>query len=199
MTRTEKLKTALKYWYEGKGYTRAIKAMHLAQYLHRGVRKDGVTPEIFHQISIAGYLKTISEGSMYPEDVQILAWLHDAEEDERSAFLSFEPAAMEWLGESCRADISNLNKNDMDDEDYYDSLSYSPSASLVKGADRIHNHQTMIGAFSHDKRKSYMEETERFVIPMLKEARMRFPEQTNAYYNIIHMLRTQIELLSQVT
>lgn len=195
MTRTDKLKTALKYWYEGKGYLRAVKAMHLSQYLHRGVRKDGVTPEIHHQISVAGYLKTISDGVMYPEEVQVVAWLHDAEEDARSEFLSFEAEAMVWLGD-CRADISTLNKTGMTTEDYYDMLSYSPVASIVKGADRIHNHQTMSGVFTPEKVDSYIEETLTYVLPMLKEARMRFPEQTNPYYNIIHVLRTQMELIT---
>lgn len=199
MTRTEKLKTALKYWYEGKGYNRAIKAMHLAQNLHMGTRKDGVTPEIFHQISVAGYLKTISDGVIDPENIQIVAWLHDAEEDEREAFRSRLDDAMPWLGVSCLTEIQNLNKSGWDTEVYYDTLSYSPIASIVKGADRIHNHQTMNGVFTQEKKEAYIKETKLYVLPMLKEARMNFPEQTNAYYNIIHVLRTQIELITGET
>lgn len=198
MTRTEKLKTALKYWYEGMGYQNAIRAMHVAQRIHTGFRKDGVTPEIFHQISVAGYLKTINEGVMHPEAVQIAAWLHDSAED----YLSDYSFMMLRFGKEFDAivphAINTLAKTGLTTETYYENLSMCPVASIVKGADRIHNHQTMSGVFSAEKQAEYIKETQDFVIPMLKEARMSFPEQTNAYYNIIHILRTQIELLEGI-
>ena len=71
-------------------------------------------------------------------------------------------------------------------------------ASVVKGADRIHNVQTMIDVFTYEKQKEYIRETQEFIVPMLKEARRRFPRQEPAYENIQHVLVSQAELLQAV-
>jgi len=68
----------------------------------------------------------------------------------------------------------------------------------VKGADRIHNVQTMLGVFDLAKQQEYIHETEEYILPTLKEARRRFPHQEPAYENIKHMLQSQIELLVAV-
>ena len=73
-------------------------------------------------------------------------------------------------------------------------MAYNPLASIAKGVDRMHNFQSMSGVFDLDKQQRYMEETEQYIIPMLKEARKNFPEQEPVYQNIKHVLRTQIEL-----
>jgi hypothetical protein len=56
----------------------------------------------------------------------------------------------------------------------------------------------MLGAFDLAKQQEYIQETEEYILPALKEARRRFPHQEPAYENIKHMLQSQIELLSAV-
>lgn len=72
-------------------------------------------------------------------------------------------------------------------------MGYDPIASLAKGIDRMHNHQSMHGVFSAEKQKSCIEETETYILPMLHVARNQFPQQEAAYQNIKHVLQTQIE------
>lgn len=190
-----KLRTALRYWYEGKGYFRALEAMNIAIDTHTGFRKDGVTPEIHHQISLAGYLKTLTGGLIEEEDSHALAWLHDVQEDYPHVYgaLSTGSIAMRYV---LTGEAQALNKNLFPNKEaYYKELVRFPTTSIVKGVDRIHNFQTMPGVFTVEKQISYIAEGETYVIPMLKQAIKNHPEQTNAYYNVIHMLRTQIELL----
>jgi hypothetical protein len=71
-------------------------------------------------------------------------------------------------------------------------------ASIVKPADRIDNQGSMVGVFTIEKQKSYIVETQEFILPALKEAKRRFPEQELAYENLKGMLSSQISLLQAV-
>ena len=75
----EKLKSALRYWLYGRGYYMAVKAMEYAGKHHTGLRKDGKTPEFYHQLSIAGYVRTLI--LLHPEETMAAAFLHDVVED----------------------------------------------------------------------------------------------------------------------
>ncbi len=48
------------------------------------------------------------------------------------------------------------------------------------------------------KEPEYIQETETYILPALKEARRQFPKQEPAYENIQHVLVSQIELLQAV-
>lgn len=197
-SKTVRLTRALRNYYEGKGYYRAIRAMNHAHNIHTGFRKDGVTPEIHHQVNIAGYLKTLNEGLLYPESVHVVTWFHDALEDHPSRFYD-AIREDDFLTPEERSAINLITHREGDSwQDYMANVHTSPTASVVKGADRIHNFQTMVGVFSREKRNAYVKECEDYIIPMLKRAKTATPEQTNAYYNIIHVLRTQIDLLGHI-
>ena len=53
----------------------------------------------------------------------------------------------------------------------------------------------MPGVFTPEKQHEYIVECETWIIPMLKLARRKFPEQEPAYENLKRMLTSQIELL----
>jgi len=53
----------------------------------------------------------------------------------------------------------------------------------------------MIGVFSKEKQKSYMKDVEDYFLPMIKKASYNFPNQTSAYFNIKHLLKSQLELI----
>lgn len=78
---------------------------------------------------------------------------------------------------------------------YFQENSECPVASIVKGSDRIHNLQNMVGVFSIEKQKSYVKEVEEHFLPMIKKASYNFSQQTGAYHNIKHFLKSQIELV----
>jgi (p)ppGpp synthase/HD superfamily hydrolase len=190
----DKYRISMRYWLLGKNYHRAVLAMEFASKYHTGLRKDGVTPEFHHQISIAHYLRTLPD-LRNQEDVLAAAFLHDTVEDYEVSLTDIESR----FGEDVRRAVKKLSKvikgYKKSPEDYYQDMVDCPIASIVKGGDRVHNHQTMTDVFSKEKIVSYIKETEELILPMLKMARRKYPDQELAYENIKHALKGQIDLI----
>jgi nucleoside 2-deoxyribosyltransferase len=192
--RYEKLTGALAHYMTARGYARALAALDFARGCHRGRRKDGVTPELQHQVEIALYLTTLKD---LPEEEQALtvALLHDVVEDydiapeEIERRFGADVARRVWL-------LTKTYRGEKKDPAaYFDAISRDPIASLVKGADRVHNLQSMVGVFPLDKQREYADEAERLFLPMLKDAERRFPHHGAAYRNIRHMIKSQLTLI----
>lgn len=189
--RYQKLFIALRYYCMGAKYTKALKALEFARRIHTGKRKDGITMEFQHQVEIALYLTTLKD-VMNEEECIAVALLHDTMEDYEN--ISYPDICNETdmsIADACVL----LNKNGKKLENYFGDISNHPVASLVKGSDRVHNINSMKGVFTPEKQQEYIKEAEQWFLPMLKNARNKFPEQTRAYFNIEHMLRSQINLL----
>lgn len=190
----DKLFTALKYYLLGKGYFIALKALDFAKHYHNGFRKDGVTPELQHQIEICLYITTLPD-IQDEETALAAALLHDVMED----FDIEESVMVNKFGIEITREVRLLSKKykgiKKSPEYYFHDIAASSVSSIVKGSDRIHNIQSMVGVFTFEKQRKYIDEVEQYFIPMLKDAKYNFPEQSKAYFNIIHMLRNQLELI----
>lgn len=190
----EKLTIALRYWLLGRNYFDALKALEFAARYHTGTRKDG-TPEFSHQIWQANYIRTLEKSLDDPEGTLITTLCHDLLEDYPVA----GETMISMFGKERGTSIIRITKIrdgiKVPDDAYYGEMAEDVRASVAKGGDRIHNHQTMQGAFTRQKQLSYMQETDDLLMPMLKVARRRFPSQELAYENIKHVLRTQMELI----
>lgn len=187
----------MRAWLLGKEFYNAVRALEFAAKYHVGIRKDGVTPEFHHQISIAHYLRTLPN-LRNQEDVLVVAFLHDLVED-----YDVPPDTIRaQFGEQVCSAVVLLSKKYMGQvkptEEYYRAMRGNPLASICKGADRIHNFQTMPSVFSCEKQLRYIGECEAHILPMLAEARNQFPDQELAYENIKHALKGQIELIKLV-
>lgn len=198
----QKLFIAIRYWLLGISqndpqYAIALRALEYAKNIHIGFRKDGKTPEFQHQIEIAHYLRTIYQGLSYPGETLAVAFLHDVPEDYDISYEEIE----EMFGERVRESVELLTKKYKGEKKelsvYFETMVKSPIASIVKGADRINNHQTMHPVFSIEKQKSYMLETKEFIMPMLKKARHLHVEQESIYENIKFALSSQMVLIER--
>jgi len=189
----EKIRSALRYWLYGKEYYLAVKAMEFAAKHHSGLRKDGITPEFYHQLSIAGYVRTLN--LLYPEETMAVAFLHDIVEDCDISVSELE----RQFGKHVSFSVSLLSKRrdgyTIESSPYYLNICNDTIASIIKGADRIHNFQTMIDVFDIPKQQQYIADCKKGILPMLKKARRKFPEQEPAYENIKHALLSQIDLI----
>lgn len=186
----------LRYFLLGKSWFRALKALDLGMEIHVGLRKDKVTPEYLHQIEIALYITTLIDGLLYPEDTIITVLLHDTPED-YPHLLSHQDVRLQF-GERVGQSVYAMDKNGKTEEAYFAGLAADPIASVAKGGDRSHNIRTMPGVFTFEKQLRYKQEVRDNYLPMLKFARRKFPEQTNAYENIKHVFLIQIELLDMI-
>ena len=191
----DKARTAIRYWLLGKGWHTAHKALEMGMVHHTGVRKNG-NPEFSHQIFQAQFARTLPD-LMYPEETLAVIFLHDIIED--CGVLA--STIYRDFGESIGVGVELMSDIYTDGTDkpldvYYSSMSGSAIASIAKGIDRMHNLQSMMSVFSDPKKSRYIEETREHLLPMLKAARKRYPQQEAAYQNVKHILLTQMELIS---
>jgi (p)ppGpp synthase/HD superfamily hydrolase len=68
-------------------------------------------------------------------------------------------------------------------------------AVIVKGVDRLNNISTMTGVFKPTKQRSYVGETKEWHLPMLKEARRKYPQYNAAFENIKYAIKSRIEMI----
>lgn len=200
-SKSEKLSVSMRYWLLGMAqnkpeYVLALRAFDFAATYHTGKRRGG-DPEFIHQLCIGHYLRTLVPSLQHPAETLAAAALHDVVEDYfvpltevEALFGPLVAAAVEKLSKQTER---NGPKKEL--KAYFDAIALCPVASVVKGADRIHNLSTMLGAFTETKQKEYMAETETYFLPMIKAARRSFGVQEPVYENIKLMLSNQLELL----
>lgn len=184
----------LRSWLHGKQWWSALRAFDYARGFHCGLRKDGQTPEFHHQVQIGLNARTLEPFFLEPETVMITCALHDVPEDfdvgHDEIGTRFGARAREAVERTTKKHRGVSKPYDV----YFAAIGEDPTASIVKGLDRCHNVWTMREAFTRDKIGSYADEIDRWFLPMLKDARRRFPEQEQAYQNIAHQLRTMRDI-----
>lgn len=197
-----KLYIALKFRLHGLGYFDAMAVLELCRKIHRGFRKNGITPSFQHQLEIAHFILTLRDVSNV-EDTIIAALCHDSMEDYPGHFLKefrmvAEGSISERAKEVAITTSLQLDKHRYSDyNEYFSALSKNMICSVVKGVDRINNFQSMErGNFKTTKQQTYSDEVVTYFLPMLKEARKRFPKQMDSYYMIEYVLKSQHELIS---
>lgn len=193
-----KQRIALRYWLQGRSMYMALDAMEFAAGYHKGVRKDGVTPEFSHQIAIASHVRTLEPHLLYPQETIAAAFLHDVREDydvsDAKVRALFGPVVADAVDALTK--VFAGRKRDL--AVVAAAIAANPVASIVKAADRVHNQRTMVGVFSPEKIGAYCTETREFILPTVKKARRAFPSQEGAYENLSLVLHTQLELLEHL-
>lgn len=195
----EKQKLILRQQLIGASYFEALAMMEFAERYHSGTRKDGITHEFSHQLGIALYVMTLPD-LVYREETIATVFGHDLKEDFgipdselMAVFRSVEFASRVVEAIDC---VSKKYRDEERDEDVlFERMAKNIIASIVKGADRMHNIQTMVGVFTAEKQRSYIAYAKEKILPMLKKARRNFPHQVRAYENIKFVLLSQIELI----
>lgn len=194
----DKRQTSLRYWLQGAGYFKALEAMEFARHYHIGVRKDGITPEFDHQVSIGQYVRTLHQGILYFEPTIATIFLHDVREDYGVSSEEIETRFGSMVANSVEAMTKEFRGVKKPIQSVFDDIANDPCASIAKGADRIHNFSSMVGVFSLPKQKEYIAEGKDYFLPMLKAARRKFPQQEPIYENIKTMLNSQMTLIESI-
>lgn len=200
MNKYDKMKISLRYWLLGMAqsnpdYLKCVEALEFASKFHTGKRKDGVTNEFEHQLTITHYIRSLINNLEYPSETICVSLLHDVPEDYD---VSFDELTQKF-GPIVSGSTEKLTKFyrgvKKTNEVYFSGIASDPIASIGKGGDRIHNLQSMVGVFTKTKQEEYVKEAEDWILPSLKEARRLFPKQELAYENIKLMMKSQIELI----
>lgn len=193
-----KSRIALYYYLVGKGFTKALRAFNYAERFHSGTRKDGVTPEFAHQIWIANYARTLRIDDSILEDLFSVIFIHDVMEDFDVGFSEITEIFGERVSKSGQLMTKKHRGTQKPFDLYIDEISLDLIASIAKGIDRLHNITTMVGVFSVDKQKQYIDEVENHFYPMLKKARKNFPCHESVFINIQTNLESRIALIKAI-
>lgn len=78
---------------------------------------------------------------------------------------------------------------------YYNMLIQSKEAVITKLIDRCHNVSSMVGTFSIEKLKSYIEETRTYVLPLLRQAKDRFPEESDRLFMLKYHITSVVDAI----
>ncbi|MHD0644837.1 hypothetical protein ACYPKM_04370 [Pseudomonas aeruginosa] len=164
-------------------YNDCVRALnYIVERVHTGTRKDGVTPESYHQLSILGFLLTQHKNLINPRAVYMAAILHDVIEDYPELISEVALMFPDDIVYAIR--LSKVrNGADVPYDLYFSEMAECPVCSVVKLADRIHNASTMAGVFSFEKTRKYLDEIIKYFLPMAKTARRNFPQQA-AFYEL---------------
>jgi len=194
---------ALRYWLLGHNYNEALRALDYNRRLFTGTRKDGVTPEFDHHVCQVQFLRTLLPYLDYPQETICTTLSHDTPEDKDVSPQEIERFYVDsQFGARVSLATMKVTKTYRGEKfnsvELFSQMSQCPIASIVKGVDRFHNLQSMVGVFSLEKQKEYVRETEEFILPMLKDAEFRFPSQEPAYKNIRTILKSQLAILSEL-
>jgi (p)ppGpp synthase/HD superfamily hydrolase len=191
MNHFQKHMIVLRGYFSGAKLFKALEALEVASEIHNGMRKDGVTPEFQHQLEICEILMPFSE-KMDRDTADRLffaAISHDIMEDYPPSHYSH----LKYLKEN--EDCYLLDKSGKSTHDYYVDLPDSAVASMVKAADRVHNIESMAGVFSPEKIKKYIEETRKYVLPMMKTARRQHPEYMTYFTHMSQRIKNHIRTI----
>lgn len=141
-------------------------ALEKAHDYHNGQQRNGGEPYITHPVAVCHYL--IMAG-VECEATLVAALNHDVIEDTK--------VTAQKLSEEGFSDLSleltlRMTKADgQSREDYFKTISEDQRAILLKLCDRWHNLCSMAGLFRCDRMRAFIDETEKFVLPMVGDTR----------------------------
>ncbi len=165
------------------------KALGCARELHKGQTRKSGEPYIIHPLSLA-----CDAVGMHMRDDPLLAAavLHDVLEDIGTPVMELP------VDDETRVVVEYLTLRRLSGESkleskkrYYNNLSKSKYATIIKGLDRRNNLGTMAKALSRASIVKNCFETWFFIIPLLKDAKLNWPE----YSNQLHTIRTDLTAL----
>jgi GTP pyrophosphokinase len=185
---------------ENPAWLKAVQALEFSRAAHLGMtRDDKVTPYIIHPVQVALYALTLRGSLIHPVETIAACLLHDVVEDCHISYAQLT----ETFGKEVSHAVQSVTKprvpqgHPMDKALHFGGMALCPIASIVKGCDRGNNQGTL-GGQTPGRQLRKVEETEAYVLPMLKTARRSFPQQDLAYENIKLLLINQIELVRAV-
>ena len=182
-----------------RGLHQTAKALPYAREKHKGQFRKGEQKDVPYIIHPLTLLCEALSMRIDDDDVLSALLLHDVVED--------TDTKLEELPVSKEAkELVRLMTKDPAPKDkaaakkaYYDELAKNPKAALVKCFDRVNNLSDMALGFTRDKMADYVEETEKYIIPLIRAIKDYAPEWSNPCwllsYHMYSLLETYKRLL----
>lgn len=170
-----------------------LKALTFSREKHQGQLRKSGEPYIVHPLTMA-----CDAMSMGIKDDNIIATilLHDVCED---CGVSLQELP---VNDTVRRGVQLMTFTVLDGETkeiaktrYYNMLIQSKEAVITKLIDRCHNVSSMAGTFSIEKLKSYIDETRTYVLPLLRQAKDHFPEESDRLFTLKYHITSVVDAI----
>lgn len=164
---------------------------HDGQYRKKGHGEERI-PYIYHPLLLTCHALALG---MEEDDLLSACLLHDVCED-----CGVEPEALP-VSDECREAVRLLtkpktfDKSERAEKEYYAAIAANRIATMVKLLDRCSNVSGMATSFTDKHMAEYMQETWDYVIPLMENAREKYPEYTNAFFLIRYHMNSVLESL----
>lgn len=193
MANVDKMYTYLRGFLVGANMTESLKALGFARHQHSSqTRKDG-TPYIVHPLSMACYAVAMG---LREDNIIATILLHDVLED-CGIDVDYLPVNSTVKNAVKHMTIQRF-KTDVDKIEtkcrYFNELLESREALICKALDRYNNLSDMPMSMSADAVGKNVAETEVLLMPILKEAKSRYPDLADTLF----VLRTNLEVLVSI-
>lgn len=169
-------------------------ALSYAQKMHDGVlrkpnkfNRNAKVPYIFHPLMMACHAHAIG---IRDDKVLAVCMLHDVCED-----CGVLPKELPFPEEIQHAVALLTKKKGQKTKEYYDGIASNSVASIVKALDRCNNVSTMAASFSREKLIAYVDETEKYVYPLLNHIKEHDLEYNDQVFVIKYHLMSLIETI----
>ena len=172
-----------------------IKALDFAIKAHEGqMRKKSDIPYIYHPLNMACHCF-----AMGIDDDAIVAGclLHDTVED--CGFTCNDLPVDDETKELVRLMSHDKNEKNRDKmlKVYFRGLSSNPKAALIKCIDRCNNMTTMAWGLSRERIYRYIDETEKYIIPLLKVVKNE-PDYCNAAWLLKYQIESMLDIYKRL-
>ena len=170
-----------------------LKALTFSREKHQGQLRKSGEPYIVHPLTMA-----CDAMSMGIKDDNIIATilLHDVCED---CGVSLQELP---VNDVVRRGVQLMTFTVLDGETkeiaktrYYNMLIQSKEAVITKLIDRCHNVSSMAGTFSIEKLKSYIDETRTYVLPLLRQAKDHYPEESDRLFTLKYHITSVVDAI----
>jgi len=179
---------------QGSGFIHLLSALNAAQLLHKGQTRKAGGEYIDHPIRVTSGLVLLG---IRDETTLCVAACHDTIEDCNVDETELQKRF--GLTREITTAIRLVSKHKgLDTNTYFERISSCPAATLVKIADRCHNIGTMAGAFTEKGMHYYIEETERYIIPLCKNGRRMFPQYSQQIVYMKYQLETMVDTIRAI-
>ena len=177
------------------GMLQTSQVLPYARNLHNGQTRKGHdhVPYIYHPLLVACHAIALGLGD---DDLVSAALLHDVCED-----CGITPEELPVNEPTRRAITLLTNRNGKAPEvldRYFAGIASNRIATMVKLIDRCNNVSEMASAFPADKMRIYIEETERWVYPLIKYAKKVYPECEAQIFVIQYHLKSVMETVKHM-
>jgi GTP pyrophosphokinase len=191
---SDKMYTYIKGFAKGSEMPETVKILNFVRELHKDQKRKDGEPYIIHPLTLTCHALALG---VRDDNVIATLLLHDVVED-CGISINDIPCNKEILTAVnlltyrkpkvyFEKDGEGISIETVKDE-YYKEISKNGVASICKLFDRCHNVSSMAGTFTSIKLLDYLYETERYILPLLRETKEKFPE----YQDILFVLKYHI-------